>query len=195
MILTPRNFLLAGVSFALVACAAPSTSNSNVQADAPASVASEAPTTSLGPAISTIKPGASVSFSHETSGPLVIDGNGYVTISVNEGYPSGVLSLQASADEGVEVYGPGASHSVNMASGTTHSWRVDYRGLTDGVHYLNIHATAQPSENHSETRAYAVRVEVGDWQAAKAQLDAAKPMAVQPDGELMIIMDAEETIE
>lgn len=189
--MTPRMISLTGLSLILVACAAPSANDTNPASDPVAGVVSETSPAKLGPAIATIKPGASVSFSHESSGAVQVDGNGYVTLTINEGYPSGTLSLVATSDEGLEVTGPGAATTLNMADGTTHSWRIDFRGLSDGVHYLKIRATADTGE----ARGYAARVEVGDWKAAEAAREAAKPMAMQADGEMAVVMEAEETIE
>ena len=191
MIFTPRHISLSALSLALVACAAPTANDASVQPEATRSAANENTAAKLGPAISTIKPGASVTFSHETPGPVQVDANGYVTLTINEGYPAGVLTLEASSDDGLEVSGPSASTTLNMADGTTHSWRVDFRGLTDGVHYLNVMATADTGE----TRAYAARIEVGDWKTAEAARKAAKPMEMQADGEMAVILEAEETIE
>jgi len=191
MIFSPRNISLSAVSLALVACAAPSSNEASVQPDTTVSEVNDQSAAKLGPAISTIKPGASVSFSHQTSGPVQVDGNGYVTLTINEGYSSGLLALAASSDDGLEVTGSSASTSLNMADGTTHSWRVDFRGLTDGVHYLNVLATADTGE----TRGYAARIEVGDWKTAEAAREAAKPMEMQEDGEMAVVLEAEETIE
>ncbi|MEM7330040.1 MAG: hypothetical protein AAF437_14960 [Pseudomonadota bacterium] len=192
---TPRIFSLTALAAILAACAAPASTDGAAEANAATPSVASKPVAKLGPAISTIKPGASVSFSHETSGPVDVDGNGYVTITVNEGYPGGTLELVASANGGLEVVGPGAIQTVSMANGTTHSWRVDYRGLSDGVHYLNIAATANVSSDVGEMRGYAVRVEVGDWKPVEAAREAAKSMQEQASGEMAVIMEAEETIE
>ena len=191
MILTPRNISLSAVSLVLAACAAPAINEVSVQSETTVSVATEKPAAKLGPAISTIKPGASVSFSHETSGPVQVGGNGYVILTINEGYPSGVMSLTASSDDGLDVAGTNATTTLNMSDGTTHSWRVDFRGLADGVHNLNVMATADTGE----TRGYAIRIEVGDWKTVEDARKAAKPMQEQADGEMAIILEAEETIE
>lgn len=195
MMTTPRIFCLTGLAAALAACAAPA--SNDVSSDAPTQVAdvAEKPAAKLGPAIATIKPGASVSFSHETSGPVDVDGTGYVIFTVNEGYPTGTLELVASAYEGLELFGPSATQIANMADGTTHTWRVDFTGLTDGVHYLRTRATAKPSSEAGLFRGYSVRIEVGDWKAVEAAREAAKPMEMQADGEMAIILEAEETIE
>ena len=44
----------------------------------------------LAPPITTIKPGASVTFSHDPVGTIATGENGSVTLTVNEGYPAGV---------------------------------------------------------------------------------------------------------
>lgn len=193
---TPKLAYCIGAALFLGACGTPATNEAPQQSEIDvAPTTAETGQVKLGPAISTIKPGASVSFRHETSGPVPVDGTGYVTITVNEGYPYGTLELAATANSGLEVIGPGAQHSVNMADGTTHVWRVDYQGLTDGVHYLNVTASANLSAEAGEARAYSVRIEVGDWKTAQAESEAAKPMEMQSDGEMAVVMSAEETIE
>jgi len=191
MILTPSNISLFAVSLALVACAAPASNEASVQTQATQSAVNEKPTVTLGPSISTIKPGAAVSFSHETSGPVQVGGNGYVTLTINEGYPTGTLSLLASSDDGLDVAGTSASTTLNASDGTTHSWRVDFRGEADGVHYLNVMAMADTGER----RSYAIPIQVGDWKSVEDARKAAKPMQEQADGEMAIILEAQETIE
>ena len=186
---------LIGLAASVTACTAPAANESRSDVQPTLQETAKKPVVELGPAISTIKPGAAVSFSHEVSGPISVDGNGYVNLTVNEGYPYGSLELKASADEGLEVSGPGATHTINMADGTTHSWRVDFQGLSDGVHYLNVLATAKPSGDAGEMRSYAVRVEVGDWKTVQAAREAAKSMEMQADGEMAVILEADETIE
>lgn len=192
---TPRILALAGLSVALGACAAPTPSEASVEPDITAAEMAAKPTAKLGPVISTIKPGASVTFTHETSGPVIVDGSGYVVFTVNEGYPTGTLDLVASSNEGLEVFGPSATQTVNMADGTTHTWRVDFTGLTDGVHYLRVRATAKPSSETGMFRGYSARIEVGDWKSAAAVTEAAKPMQEQSDGAMAVILEADETIE
>ena len=149
----------------------------------------------LAPPITTVKPGASVTFSTPTIKPVELGENGSVIVTVNEGYPSGTLTLSAAGVEGLPVFGANRTMSVDMANVTTHEWRIDFQGEVDGVHYINILATAEPKGGLTETRAYAVRVEVGDWQDAQAKLSAEKAMEIMPSGEPAIILEAEETIE
>ncbi|MEL6858677.1 MAG: hypothetical protein AAFO74_09840 [Pseudomonadota bacterium] len=149
----------------------------------------------LGPAISTVKPGASVTFSDKVAGPVLAGENASVTLTVNEGYPDGVLMLEASTIPGLEVFGAGTSARMDMSNGTTHTWRVDFEAANDGVYHLPIMATAAPEGGLVQSRAYAVRIEVGDWQAAQSKVQQAKPMATLEDGAPAIVMQAEETID
>ena len=149
----------------------------------------------LAPPIATVKPGASVTFSNADLKPVQIGENASVTITVNEGYPSGTMTLEASGNEGLAVFGAGATKRVDMADITTHTWRVDFQGETDGVHYINVLATVEPKGGVVETRAYAVRVEVGDWQSAQAKISAETAMEMLPSGEPAVILDAQETIQ
>ncbi len=149
----------------------------------------------LGPAITTVKPGASVTFSDKVAGPVTAGENASVTITVNEGYPEGVLTLAASSIPGVEVFGAGTTARMDMSNSTTHTWRVDFEAADDGVYHLPIMATAAPAGGLVQSRAYAVRIEVGDWESAQAKIEQAKPMATLEDGAAAVIMQAEETID
>jgi hypothetical protein len=149
----------------------------------------------LAPPITTIKPGASVSFSTDRADPIAVGENGSVTLTVNEGYPFGVLHLKASGNKGLNVFGAEKEAQKDMSSGASHQWRIDYSADADGVYYINILATATPEDGFSEMRAHSVRVQVGDWQSAQAKVDAARKTTITPDGEQMVILEAEETIE
>lgn len=175
------------MSVLLVGCAQPSAVEAELDTATAKSI-------TLGPAVTTIKPGASVSFSHQVATPISAGENGSVTLTVNEGYPSGTLLLEASGGPGLDVFGAAATARKDMAAGTSHSWRVDFEAASDGVYYLNVMATTAPDGGLVESRAYAVRIDVGDWQAAQAKVSAAKPMQTLESGEPAILMEAQETI-
>ena len=147
----------------------------------------------LAPAISTVKPGASVTFSHQAVKTLEVGENSAVTITVNEGYPTGTLTLEATGGDGLEVFGATRVTEVAMSDVTTHSWRVDFQPQSAGVHYVNVLATARPGPGVIETRAYAVRINAGDWASAKAE--AAMPTEMLSDDMPAVMLKAEETIE
>ena len=147
----------------------------------------------LAPPISTVKPGAAVTFSHADVKSIEVGENSAVTITVNEGYPSGTLTLEATGGAGLDVFGATRVLEVAMADVTTHTWRVDFQPQSDGVHYVNVLATARPEPGVFETRAYAVRVNAGSW--ASAQTQKATPTEMLEDDTPAIMLKADETIE
>lgn len=149
----------------------------------------------LAPPITTVKPGASVTFSLDEAKPITVGENGAVTLIVSEGYPEGVLRLKASGGSGLNVFGAQRQAQFDMSSGTSHTWRIDYSADADGVYLINIIATAEPEPGFSEMRAHSVRVKVGDWQAAQAKVSAATATEMLPTGEPAVILEAEETTE
>lgn len=149
----------------------------------------------LAPAISTVKPGASVTFSQELTQGLDSGDTGFATITINEGYPAGRLNLTATGDAGVSIAGGQASTQFDMAGRTTHTWRVDFSAESDGVHYLHLVAKADADDGLAQSRAHAIRVEVGDWKAVQIERQAAKSMEAMASGEMAVMMPAEETIE
>lgn len=147
----------------------------------------------LAPEVQTVKPGASVTVTHELSGKTEAGQNGSAKISLYEGYPGGAMIVKATGSEGLDVFGAGATSRFDMASGTGHDFAVSYRAETDGVYYINLMATAEPEGGKTEIRAHSIRVEIGDWQSAEASKP--KPdMEMLPDGQRAVIMEAEETI-
>jgi len=163
-------------------------------------IAAESPATQatkvkLAPPITTIKPGASVTFSLDRAKPITVGENGAVTLTVNEGYPIGILHLKASGSPGLNVFGAQKVAQMDMSSGTSHTWRIDYSADADGLYFINILATAEPEAGFSEMRAHSVRVPIGDWQSAQAKVKAAQDMEMLPDGEPAVILEAQETTE
>ena len=149
----------------------------------------------LAPPITTVKPGASVTISHDDLAAIAVGENGSVTLTVNEGYPGGTLILQATGEAGLDVFGAQTSVRLDMTDVTTHTWRVSYAGETDGMFHINLMATADMGDGYSETRAFAVPVKVGDWENAQAKVQAASDVQILDSGEAAVIMEAEETIE
>lgn len=166
----------------------------DTQSASPEAATDAAPKTVLRSPITTRKPGAAVTFSHPDIGVIDAGQIGTVTLTVNEGYPDGTLSLSAASDPGLSVLGPDRDMTVDMAAGTSHSWRLTYSAEADGVYYIHLFATADPGEGASVSRASAVRVNIGNWQAAKALGDTTSNKTTLANDEPAILMDAEETI-
>ncbi|MEL6861903.1 MAG: hypothetical protein AAGL11_08695 [Pseudomonadota bacterium] len=149
----------------------------------------------LAPPIQTRKPVPAVSISHEMPDAVEAGETGTVTFTVNEGYPSGTLVLEAKGGEGLDVFGATATTSQDMASATTHTWQVNYSAAEDGIYRLYVSASANVDETVSDTRAYAVEVKVGNWASAQSKPAEQAKMEMQGDGEPVVILEAEETID
>lgn len=185
-------FPFAAVLF-LAACAQDDVSDTESTDIAVASQPASMSKVKLAPPISTVKPGASVTFTHDAVKPLEVGENGSVTITVHEGYPFGTLSLEATGGSELDVFGAERQIQVDMADATSHTWRLDFQPQSDGVHYISIQATARPEAGVFETRAFAVRVNAGDWQSAKATSGLTKQML--DDDTPAVMLEAREFIE
>lgn len=161
----------------------------------PANAEPTRPRVSLQSPITTRKPGASVTFHADDIAMIGTGVTGTVTLTVHEGYPSGTLSLTASGDPGLSVFGTETEKQVNMSGQTSHTWRLNYSAETDGAYYIHLFAMAEPGDGTSISRSSAVLVKVGNWEAVEASAEAASNKMTLSDGEPAIMMDAEETIE
>lgn len=177
-----------GFAAALLATACTQT----VVSDVPEQV-TETKTKKLKP-IATVKPGAAVEFSHEILAAAAPGSTGTIQITVVEGYDAGTLTLLTTGSEPMSVFGVDTTKTVDMASGGTHSWTVNYNAATDGVYYVNVQASAAPTSGPEMSRAYAARIEVGDISKAEKPKSSGDVM-ITPEGETIIIMEAQETTE
>lgn len=177
-------------SVLMAACSQPTAQTSDVETRVDASTAK----VKLAPPITTVKPGASVVFSDPDPTVMTRGNTAVIEVTLNEGYPSGTLTLTATGEAGLSVLGGLAQTEFDMAGRTTHTWRVDVVAEADGVHYLNLLATADPKEGIPQSRAHAMRVEVGNWKTVEDERQAAKTLEATPSGEMIVILEAEETI-
>ena len=141
--------------------------------------------------LQTVKPGASISFSHEPVVPLAVGQNGSVKIDVEENYRTGVVNLIASASEGLDIFGPMVRSQVDMTGEQPYELRIDYRASQAGEYYINIFATTDVPDMPAEIRTYAVPVQVGEV------FERAKPGLVShtlEDGTPAVLMAAEEVV-
>lgn len=140
---------------------------------------------------STVKSGAAVSFRHTHTGA---GRRGTVAFVVSEGYDTGTLTLTATGDEEISVFGATATQTVDLSDGAEHMWSVDFEAARDGVFYLNVMAVAETKDGIIASRAYAARVQVGEVAAEKAGVDESAATTM-PSGETVIMMEAEEVIQ
>lgn len=139
----------------------------------------------------TVKPGAAISFSHTFEGPLTVGQEGQVMLTISEAYISGVMNVEVIVDDGLSVFGSSASKILQLSGGPDHTWPITFSAVQNGVQYLRVRAVADIDGQPSSARSYAVRIDVGDTSDASAQ--KAKSTTKMPDGEAVIMMEAEET--
>ncbi len=144
--------------------------------------------------VQTVKPGAAVSITGTQSAPILAGQTGQVELEIIENYAAGILTLEAVGDDAVDVFGAERTLRLDMASDTHHSWTVPFRAETDGIYYISIQATAAPEDGPVMTRAFAVKVEVGDTSNAAAKIQEDVSVETLASGEAAVIMDADETI-
>ena len=141
------------------------------------------------------KPGAALTFSQSVSGALSAGDRALVEIQVKDGYSGGSIIIEAASTPGVEVFGAGKRVEKDMATPGPHTWLIDFEVASDGVYYIPIIATVEPEVGMRESRAFAARIEVGDWKAAQASIEASKSLSAMPSGETAHMLAAQEIIE
>ncbi len=194
-----RPLLTLAIALFAASCAQQSTTEGGAtlapdsQAAASTTPAAVADKTTPEPVIATIKPGAGVTFSHKLRAPVQAGESGVVDLTIEEAYATGILKLETSGTDGLNVFGSSVSARESMADRQTHSWSLNYQAEADGVYYLNVLATVESDNQPGSARAYAIRIEVGDISKA-APDDKVTPPTQLPSGETAIIMEAEETI-
>lgn len=141
----------------------------------------------------TVKPGAALSFSHEFEGPLIAGEQGLVMLTISEAYTSGVLNVDVVVDEGLSVFGSSLSKTIQLSGGPDHIWPITVSAVQNGVQYLRIRAVTDIQGQPVSARSYAVRIDVGGNSDASAQKTT--PPTMMPDGDAVIMLEAEETSE
>ena len=144
--------------------------------------------------VSAGKPGASVQFTHKLRAPVSAGETGTIDFTVTENYDGGGLWLEATGDAGLNVLSGGASSRYEMYSVSKHNWSVSFSADNDGIYYLNVLATVEPDGGSKSSRAYAVRIPVGDVSSVASDKPNGE-LSQSPEGDPVVILEAEETIE
>ena len=191
IILRASCLAAATVTLGLGGCAQLAFSHGTVESHASSELEATPALSSHHAGADTIKSGAAVSFRHTRTG---IGRRGTVEFVVSEGYDNGTLTLMASGDDDLSVFGAQANYEIDLADGTEHAWEVDFETARDGVFYVNVLAVAETEDGVIASRAYAARLQVGNAPAQKAGVENGD-MTTTPSGETVIMMGAEEIIE
>ncbi len=137
------------------------------------------------------KPGASVSFSHTLQAPIAPGGNGVLALSIVENYDAGAMEISAASD-GLDLAASSQSTSLSLDGASPHRWDVFFSAPAAGVFYVDFAATVTDRNGVAATRSYSAAVQVGDV-TALAKPDA--PVTLDAQGEPVMIMEADETVE
>lgn len=138
------------------------------------------------------KGSAAVDFTYRLQAPVKSGDSGAVTLSVRETYDDGVLILAMSSASGLEVFPSSSSASLPLGGQSAHDVVIYFKALADGTHYLDIVATVEVGGAVITGKSYSIPVAIGDAATGAKALDPA--VKNRPDGERVIILDADETI-
>lgn len=113
----------------------------------------------------TVKSGAALEFSYRMQKPVTANVAHSVTILVDHDYVGQSLTLTASADAAVRL--SSASATARLSKDRQVSWTIPFTATADGLYYINVFGTVTDANGATQSRAYAVRVEVGDQSGQK----------------------------
>ncbi|WP_298912891.1 hypothetical protein [uncultured Algimonas sp.] len=139
----------------------------------------------------TIKLGAPVAFAHTVDGDFSVGTYTDIVVSVSENAGTGAMDLSASGTDDLDVLGSTASLTIgDLGADDPTAWRIAVRPNADGVHYLNLFAQVRGGAEDGLTRAHSIRIDLGGGSAAQTD----NKVTVM-DGQRVVVMEAEETIE
>lgn len=139
------------------------------------------------------KPGAAIRFDHDFKGPIEPGSSTSFTLSMREDYNSGTLYLDVNTlGSSLELAAGSRSAQFDLANSHLHDMTISLTALDQGRHYVNVLATVD-ANGQTSSRAYAVAVQVGDPAQNKPNA-MAKHVRITPEGERIIVMKAQETI-
>ncbi len=137
------------------------------------------------------KPGAAVEVTAAQRAAVDPGEIGVLEVTFAESYAGGSMTVTATGSEGLEVLPPEPRTTMAMGDKKDHRWDISFRAAAAGVYYVDLSIAAAEAGGAPEMRSHSVRVTVGDVPAA------AKPatQATTIDGEPVVIMEAEETVQ
>ena len=113
----------------------------------------------------TVKTGAGLRYSYRMATPVAPNASHSVTIDIAHSYSGGTLSLTATADDGIKL--ATARANMQLSRGNKISWTIPFTTSGNGLYYINMIGTVSAADGSVQSRAYSVRVEVGDQSASQ----------------------------
>lgn len=137
-----------------------------------------------------LKPGASITYSHNLKSQLSTDETTTFNLSLGESYSDGELKVSLSVDGGIELFATSTQAEFDMTSAISHDMNVSFTAKSNGRHYINVEALAVSPSGQSQPRVFSIPVQVGPVTAQKPNPN----MKTMQDGENIIEMEAQEEI-
>ncbi len=133
-----------------------------------------------------LKPGASVSYSHNLKPRLEIGETETFQLILDEAYSAGQLDVKIAAEGAISLFTPADQLRIDMSDGDSHVIDVSVTANGNGRHYINVRALT----DKGEPRIFGIAVQVGAPTASKPNAN----MKLMPNGETLILMDAQEVV-
>ncbi|MEM9669044.1 MAG: hypothetical protein AAF950_08980 [Pseudomonadota bacterium] len=140
--------------------------------------------------MATVKPGANVQFQTQLRETLSPGDAGALEITIIEGHRSGQMRVTASTSDGIELFTTEDETTIDLGDSDTHEWTVYFDTEEAGKFYVNLNARVETPIG-AFTRSHAVPIVVG---SPEQKSDTGRSETVTQDGDLVIMMDAVETI-
>ena len=133
-----------------------------------------------------LKPGASVSYSHNLKPSLTAGETQTFQLILDEAYNSGWLDVNIAGEGAISLFTPADQLRIDMRDGDSHIIDLTVTANANGRHYINVRAVT----DQGVPRIFGIAVQVGPPIAQKPSAN----MTVMPNGETLILMDAQETV-
>jgi len=137
-----------------------------------------------------LKPGASVTYSHDLKSQLSAGETTTFKLTLDESYTEGQLSVNLSTDGDIALFPTSTQARFDMADATAHEMYVSLTANANGRHYINVQAQTIDASGQSQPRIFSIPVQVGPLTEQKPNPD----MKTMESGENIIEMEAEEEI-
>jgi len=137
-----------------------------------------------------VKPGASISYSHNLKSQLSAGETAVFKLTLGESYDEGQLTVNVTAEGDISLFASSTQARFDMASGTSHDMDISVTANTNGRHYINVDAWAESPSGESQPRIFSIPVQVGPVTKQKPNAG----LKTLENGENIIEMEAQEEI-
>lgn len=137
-----------------------------------------------------LKPGASISYSHNLKSQISVGEAATFKLSLNEAYKAGDLTVNLTADGDLVLFPTSTQARFDMGEDGPHEMNISFTANSNGRYYINVEALAVNPSGQSRPRIFSIPVQVGAVAVQKPNAD----MKTMENGEDLIEMEAQEEI-